>query len=54
MPGDAAEAPRGGAGCCGWKGRPGGRLPRSGPGVSRGCQGLNWRWICKVGGAGEG
>ena len=21
-------------------------------GVSRGCQGLNWRWICKVGGAG--
>lgn len=29
MPGDAAEAPRGGAGCCGWKGRP-----------RRGCQGL--------------
>jgi len=30
MPGDAAEAPRGGAGCCGWKGRPEGG----------GCQGV--------------
>ena len=36
MPGDAAVAPQGGAGCCGWKGRPGGGCQ----GVARGLVGV--------------